>query len=69
MSEQFSNLRGLNKTGIVSPAIARESAVKAALILIHAKVGNSPERTAILKEEMASLDDYADKIQAALKVK
>lgn len=69
MAELFSNLRGLTKLGELSPHIARESAVSAALVLIHAKVGNTPERAAILKEEMANLSDYADKIQEALKVK
>lgn len=69
MAEQFNNLRGLTKLGEVSPQIARESAVSAALVLIQAKVGNTPERATILKEEMANLSEYADKIQEALKAK
>ena len=67
MADQFNNLRGLSSIGEVKSDIARESAVRAALILIQSKVGNSPERTSILKDEMEHLSAYADKIQAALK--
>ena len=69
MSELFKNL---NRTGMsgVGPAISiREAAVGAALVLIQSKVGNAPDKTEALKEEMERLSLYADQIQAALKVK
>lgn len=69
MSDNFKNL--LRNSGLAegSAAAKREAAVSAALTLINSKVGNTPERASMLKEEMANLSEYADKIQEALKVK
>lgn len=68
MSELFKGLRALNINGEVDPGEAREAAVAAALVLIHAKVANSPDKTEILKRELDCLSDYADRIQEALRV-
>jgi hypothetical protein len=69
MSDIFKDLTKRNMAGAGSPEITREAAVAAALVLINSKVGNSPERGAILHEEMGRLSAYADQIQEALKVK
>lgn len=69
MSENFKNLRRHTGMSDGSPDSQREAAVSAALTLINSKVANTPERSSMLKEEMANLSDYADLIQAALKVK
>lgn len=68
MSEFFKDLRALNINGEIDAGKAREAAVAAALVLIHAKVGNSPDKTETLKRELDNLSDYADKIQEALTV-
>ncbi|MBV6753922.1 hypothetical protein KV580_26760 [Pseudomonas chlororaphis] len=68
MSDFFKNLRAKDGYNSETPADARESAVAAALVLIQAKVSNSPERHAILQEELQRLSTYADLIQAALKI-
>jgi len=47
----------------------RAFAVAVALELINSKVGNTPDKTVALKEEMDRLSVYADQIQEALKVK
>lgn len=49
-----------------SGAIARATAVAAALELIAAKVTNSSNNSAQLANEMENLSKYADQIQAAL---
>lgn len=69
MSENFKNLLKDTGLGEGKPSARREAAVVAALTLINSKVGNSPDRHAILKEEMANLSEYADQIQEALKLK
>lgn len=68
MSDNFKNLLRNNGISEGSPTTRREAAVSAALTLINSKVGNTPERSSMLKEEMANLSDYADKIQEALKI-
>lgn len=68
MSEFFKNLRARDGYGSETPEDQREAAVAAALVLIQAKVGNSPERHAILREELERLSEYADAIQNALKI-
>jgi hypothetical protein len=67
MSDFFKNLRAKDGYNSETLADARESAVAAALVLIQAKVSNSPERHAILQEELQRLSTYADLIQATLK--
>lgn len=69
MSEYFKNLRARDGFNGETAADAREAAVAAALVLIQAKVGNSPERSAILDEELKRLSSYADLIQQALEVR
>lgn len=69
MSENFRHLLRDTAASDGKPSVRREAAVAAALTLIHSKVGNSPERGAILHEEMGRLSAYADQIQEALKVK
>ncbi len=69
MSEFFKNLRARDGYGSETTADTREAAVAAALVLIQAKVSNSPERHAIVQEELGRLSAYADLIQAALTVK
>jgi hypothetical protein len=68
MSENFKNLRRHSGMSDGSALAQREAAVGAALTLINSKVGNTPDRYSILTEEMDRLSDYADLIQAALKV-
>lgn len=68
MSETFKNL--LRDTGTTpTNELQRESAVCAALTLINSKVGNTPSNSSALKDEMSKLSEYADQIQAALRVK
>ncbi|WP_082459286.1 hypothetical protein [Pseudomonas mandelii] len=67
MSEFFKNLRARDGYNSETPADTREAAVAAALVLIHAKVSNSPERHTIVQEELQRLSSYADLIQQALK--
>jgi hypothetical protein len=66
MSEFFKNLRAKDGYNGETPEDSREAAVAAALVLIHAKVSNSPERHTILQEELQRLSSYADLIQQAL---
>ncbi|WP_338459520.1 hypothetical protein [Pseudomonas sp. TE3-3-F2023] len=47
-------------------AIARATAVAAALELIAAKVANAPTNNSQLSSELENLSKYADQIQAAL---
>jgi len=68
MSELFKNLNRTGMSGVGSAISIREAAVGAALVLIQSKVGNAPDKTEALKEEMERLSLYADQIQAALKV-
>ena len=68
MSEHFKNLRRHTGMSEGSAESQREAAVAAALALIQAKVSNSPTNGAVLESEMKSLSEYADQIQAALKV-
>jgi hypothetical protein len=69
MSDNLKNLRRDNGLGEGSAEARREAAVVAALTLIHAKAGNSPDKTTTLSSELENLSSYADKIQEALKVK
>lgn len=69
MSKLFENLSALDNFGNINPITARERAVGAALAVIQAKAGNSPEFGAALQQEFENLSTYADQIQAALKVK
>ncbi len=69
MSDIFKNVRADTSFGSGTPESQREAAVAAALTLIHAKVGNSPDKTETLNRELANLSSYADTIQAALIVK
>lgn len=68
MSELFKNLNRSGMSGVGSPISIREAAVGAALELINSKVGNAPDKTLALKEELERLSLYADQIQAALEV-
>ena len=69
MSDNFKHLLRDTAASDGKPTARREAAVAAALTLINSKAGNSPERAAILHEEMSRLSAYADQIQEALKVK
>ncbi|WP_434681346.1 hypothetical protein J3P77_09595 [Pseudomonas sp. R1-18] len=68
MSEHFKNLMANTGFGPGTAEDQRQAAVAAALILIAAKVSNSPDRSTIVKEELERLSTYADQIQQALKV-
>lgn len=69
MSDNLKNLRKDNGLGVGSPESQREAAVTAALTLILAKAGNSPDKTTTISSELENLSKYADQIQDALKVK
>ncbi|EJM09754.1 hypothetical protein PMI21_05486 [Pseudomonas sp. GM18] len=69
MSELFKNLNRSGMSGVGPPISTREAAVAAALVLINSKVGNAPDKSEALKEEMERLSVYADQIQEALKLK
>ena len=55
-----------NAAGNRGGAIARATAVAAALELIAAKVANAPANNNQLGNELENLSKYADQIQAAL---
>ncbi|UVL26810.1 hypothetical protein [Pseudomonas donghuensis] len=55
-----------NAAGNRGGAIARATAVAAALELIAAKVANAPTNNSQLGSELENLSKYADQIQAAL---
>jgi len=51
-----------------SPEDKRALAVSAALAVIQTKTASSPDNAVIVQRELERLSEYADTIQAALKV-